>query len=51
MVEPSPMVIVEKEEGKQPDRKFIFEDICKDALELKVQSVPVWFKVKLFMAA
>ena len=50
MVEPSPMVIVEKAEGKQADNKFIFEDICIDAPESKIQSVPASLRVKLFMA-
>ena len=50
MVEPSPMVIVEKTEGKQADSKFIFEDICEDAPESKIQSVPSLLRVKLFMA-
>ena len=51
MVEPSPMVIVEKAEGKQADNKFIFEDICIDAPESKIQSVPVLpWEEKLFMA-
>ena len=35
IVEPSPMVIVEKAEGKQAHSKFIFEDICEDAPESK----------------
>ena len=50
MVEPSPMVIVEKAEGKQADNKFIFEDICIDAPESKIQSVPEFpCAAKLFM--
>ena len=35
IVEPSPMVMEEKEEGKQAAKKFIFEDICMDAPESK----------------
>ena len=44
------MVIVEKAEGKQADNKFIFEDICIDAPESKIQSVPASLRTKLFMA-
>jgi hypothetical protein len=40
-----------KRRGKTSYRKFIFEDICEDALESKIQSVHAWFRVKLFMAA
>ena len=49
--EPSPIVIEEKFEGEQADRKFVFEDICEDAPESKIQSVPSLLRVKLFMAA
>ena len=42
-------MIVEKGEGKQAESKFIFEDICEDAPESKIQSVPSLFSVKLFM--
>ena len=51
IVEPSLMVMEEKEEGKQAYRKIIFEDICEDAPESKIQSVPSLLRVKLFMAA
>ena len=44
------MVIVEKAEGEQADSEFIFEDMCEDVPESKIQSVPSWFRVKLFMA-
>jgi hypothetical protein len=46
------MVMEEKGEEEQADRKFKFEDMCEDAPESKIQSVPsVLFRVKLFMAA
>ena len=37
--EPSPIVIEEKGEEEQTDRKSIF-DMCEDAPESKIQSVP-----------
>ena len=50
--DPSPTVMVEKGDGEQADRKSIFEDICEEAPESKIQSVPSWLlSVKLFMAA
>ena len=46
------MVIEEKGEEEQADRKSIFEDLCEEAPESKIQSVPSWLlSVKLFMAA
>jgi hypothetical protein len=46
------MVMVEKGEEEQADKKSIFEDICEEAPESKIQSVPLWLlSVKLFMAA
>jgi hypothetical protein len=48
--DPSPMVMVEKGEEEQADIKSIFEVICEEALESKIQSVPLWLlSVKLFM--
>ena len=48
----SPIVIEEKGEEEQADRKSIFEDMCEDAPESKIQFVPSWLlSVKLFMAA
>jgi hypothetical protein len=38
--DPSPMVIEEKGEEEQADRKSIFEDICEEAPESKIQFVP-----------
>jgi hypothetical protein len=50
--DPSPMVMVEKGDEEQADRKSIFEDLCEEALESKIQSVPSsLLSVKLFMAA
>lgn len=50
--EPSPMVIEEKGDEEQTYRKFILEDICEEAPESKIQSVPSWLlSVKLFIAA
>ena len=50
--DPSPMVMVEKGEEEQADRKSIFEDICEEAPESKIQSVSLWLLiVKLFMTA
>ena len=49
--EPSPTIMDEKCEGEQDDNKFKLEDICEDAPESKIQSVPWLLSVKLFMAA
>jgi hypothetical protein len=38
--DPSPMVMVEKGEEEQAGRKSIFEDICEEAPESKIQSIP-----------
>ena len=48
--EPSPIVMEENFEGEKADRIFIFEDICEDAPESKIQSIPSLLRVKLFMA-
>ena len=40
--EPSPTIMDEKLEGEQDDNKFKLEDICEDAHESNIQSVP-WF--------
>jgi hypothetical protein len=37
--DPSSMVMVEKGEEEQADKKSIFEDICEEAPESKIQSL------------
>ena len=49
--EPSPTIMDEKLEGEQDDSKFKLEDICEDAPESNIQSVPWLLGVKLFMVA
>ena len=48
--EPLPTIMEENYEGEQDDSKFKFEDICEDAPESKIQSVPWLLRVKLFMS-
>ena len=48
--EPLPTMMDENCEGEKDDSDIKSEDICEDAPESKLQSIPRLLRVKLFMA-